>query len=96
VDVEFGAHAEDEFLEALGWYAARDWDVAMRFDAEVRRAAALVGDRPRLWAEIEPGARRALLRGFPYSLIYCIEPRHVLIVAVMHQRRHPGYWRGRK
>jgi plasmid stabilization system protein ParE len=70
--------------------------VAERFADEVVRVSALIGERPRLWAEIEPGVRRALLRGFPYSLIYSIESDRVFVLAVMHQKRRPGYWRDRK
>jgi hypothetical protein len=28
-------------------------------------------------------------------VIYQLRTDHVLIVAVMHERRRPGYWRGR-
>ena len=39
--------------------------------------------------------RRCLLRVFPYSLLYTIESDFILIVAVMHGKRRPGYWRYR-
>jgi hypothetical protein len=32
------------------------------------------------------------MRRFPYVLIYRIEPKRVLIVAVAHQHQEPGYW----
>lgn len=47
-------------------------------------------------AEIEPDIRRFVLRKFPYSIIYSIEPDCVMILAVAHQRREPGYWRERR
>jgi len=43
----------------------------------------------------EAGARRALLNDFPYSVIYRIKGDVVEIVAIMHQRRKPGYWADR-
>jgi hypothetical protein len=39
--------------------------------------------------------RRALLRRFPFSLIYAVETTAVVIVAVAHQSRRSGYWRNR-
>src|SRR6266536_2627179 len=39
--------------------------------------------------------RRALARGFPYSVVYLDEPERVWIVAVMHAKRRLGYWRER-
>ena len=39
--------------------------------------------------------RRARVRGFPYGLLYRVEPSRILIVAVAHLHRRPGYWRSR-
>jgi hypothetical protein len=36
-----------------------------------------------------------LARGFPYVVVYLDEPERVWIVAVMHAKRRPGYWRER-
>jgi hypothetical protein len=55
----------------------------------------LVHERPRAWTEIEPGVRRVVLRRFPYALIYAIKPQEILVLAVAHHSREPGYWHGR-
>jgi hypothetical protein len=41
------------------------------------------------------GTRRLLLQRFPFSIIYRVESTWVLVVAIAHQRRRPGYWRRR-
>lgn len=33
----------------------------------------------------------AFVRSFPYSAAYILEPR-LVIVALVHARRRPGYW----
>lgn len=83
--------------DAADWYAAEepDQDLDAQFLAEVRRVASLIGERPRACSENEPGVRRAVLRRFPYSLIYTVEPDEVLVLAVAHHRRRVGYWRDR-
>ena len=96
MDVEVGARANAEYLEALVWYLERELEVADRFADEVARVLASIGENPRLWPEIEPGFRRALLRGFPYSLIFSIESDRAFVLAVVHHKREPGYWRDRK
>jgi hypothetical protein len=35
------------------------------------------------------------LHRYPFSIIYRIEVERVLIVAVAHERRRPGYWKTR-
>jgi hypothetical protein len=39
--------------------------------------------------------RRYLTRVFPYAILYSIEADYILIMAVMHCHREPGYWKNR-
>jgi len=62
----------------------------------VEQAAELPGIGQR-----EPGypagfdIRAFRFRVFPYSLVVAVEPEMILVVAVSHGRRRPGYWRDR-
>jgi toxin ParE1/3/4 len=96
--VEFVPEAEDEIDEAADWYAVHGDEDGLddRFLDEVERVARLVGENPRAWTEIEQGVRRAVLRRFPYSLIYVLRPNDALVLAVAHHSRRPGYWRDRR
>jgi plasmid stabilization system protein ParE len=40
-------------------------------------------------------ARRALLRRFPYMLVFDVEEDRVTILGVFHGRRQPRDWTGR-
>jgi len=42
--------------------------------------------------EIASGIRKCVLRKFRFSLIYSIERDSLLVLAVAHQSRRPGYW----
>lgn len=33
--------------------------------------------------------------GFPYRLVYLVQPADVVVVALAHEKRKPGYWRDR-
>jgi toxin ParE1/3/4 len=44
---------------------------------------------------IDDDVRRCLAQVFPYGILYTIETDFVLIVAVMHFSREPGYWKQR-
>jgi hypothetical protein len=39
--------------------------------------------------------RRFLLPRFPFAVAYVIRGDDVLVLAIAHTRRRPGYWRGR-
>jgi toxin ParE1/3/4 len=51
---------------------------------------------PEIGANAEFGwtTRRWKLARFPYSIIY-LGTEHVRVIAIAHDRRRPGYWRGR-
>ncbi|WP_143854013.1 type II toxin-antitoxin system RelE/ParE family toxin [Nostoc sp. 'Peltigera membranacea cyanobiont' 210A] len=50
---------------------------------------------PTRWAVVDEDIRRCLTRKFPYGILYTIEEDRVLILAVMHCSREPGYWKER-
>jgi len=39
--------------------------------------------------------RKKIVQRFPIAVLYKVEEAEVVIVAVMHLRRRPGYWIGR-
>jgi plasmid stabilization system protein ParE len=45
---------------------------------------------------VNAGIRRSLIRRFPYSLLYRVDADEIVVLAVMHQKRHPAYWLSRK
>jgi toxin ParE1/3/4 len=79
---------------ALFYESARRGLGALYLD-DVKHALDIVRERPYLGVAVAHGFRRALLRRFPFSLIYAVESNEVVVVAVAHQRRTPNYWKGR-
>ena len=41
------------------------------------------------------GVRRCRMNRFPYGLIYAVDNGDILVLAVAHLHREPGYWRDR-
>lgn len=97
--IEILEAAEHELLAAADWYEEQQPLLGQRFLSEAERTADRIAERPHigvLWAlsTVPPGVRRLQLRTFPYHLVYVEEPR-LVIVAVAHMSRRPGYWRPR-
>ncbi len=88
--------AESELLDAARYYEARSKGLGHSFLAVVRRAIEQIQAFPESSPVVRGGLRRRALRRFPYSLIYAAESSEVKIIAVMHQKRRPYYWEGRK
>jgi toxin ParE1/3/4 len=46
--------------------------------------------------EIDEGARRALVRDFPYAVLFTVENDLMTVLAVLHLHRHPDMWKQRR
>jgi toxin ParE1/3/4 len=91
----FHPEASQEYLQAIEYHAAINVELGARFDSEIQRLVSEVSRDPQRFFRFHPPARRALSREFPYSVVYLDEPDRVWIVAVMHAKRRPGYWKKR-
>jgi len=92
----FHPDAETELAEAALFYESRMSGLGRFFAAEVERTIALVREYPEAGPAVGPKRRHVLVARFPYSIVYRHDPDAIVIVAVAHQRRRPGYWRRRK
>jgi plasmid stabilization system protein ParE len=87
--------ADAEFAEAIRYYAEIDPRLGVESYHEVVRVIREVCAQPRHFRQIDPPVRRALTDKFPYAVVFAERPQGILIVAVMHGMRRPGYWRSR-
>jgi plasmid stabilization system protein ParE len=87
--------ALDEVLAAAEWYAKRSQRAAELFLDEIDRIIARLTQHAGQFPVFESGTRRAVLRRFPFSVVFRDASDGLEIVAVAHGRRNPGYWRGR-
>jgi plasmid stabilization system protein ParE len=91
--VEFHPEALAEFRAAAEYYEQHQTGLGERFANAVEMAVDHIAAAPESWRIIEDDIRRCLTKVFPYAVLFSIEPANILIVAVMHCRREPGYWR---
>lgn len=95
MNYEFLEPAEDELQEAVDYYDRQRIGLGAEFDEEVEHAINGICQFPGLGAPIGGGYRRTLTSRFPYGSIYKVRNSKIVIVAVMHMNREPGYWKAR-
>ncbi len=95
--IGFHPEARAELLASVAYYEDQAEGLGRQFTDEVERVVQLVAEQPGFGAPIggTKALRRWTLRQFPYYLIYRSEPNALLVLAVAHQRRRPGYWKAR-
>ncbi len=85
-----------ELQDAADHYASHGGlGLGHEFITEFERIINLILTNPRLGAPMR-GARRYFMSRFPYAVIYQVTVDELRVIAIAHQRRRPGYWRGRK
>jgi plasmid stabilization system protein ParE len=96
VTVSYHPAAEQEYLEAIDYYEEREPGLGLDFATEVVAGVERILANPDAWPLIDVGIRRALLRRYPYGVVYAIADDSIFILAVMHLHRSPGYWKSRE
>lgn len=87
--------AQRELDDAVAWYNEQAAGSGQEFLDELDRVVRRAVTFPMSCPEIEPGVRRCLLARFPYGLIYGVDRKTIVVVAVAHLHREPRYWVGR-
>ena len=92
----FHAEAERELDEAAVFYESRVPGLGKSFSGEVERTIRLLREYPDAGAPAGAKHRRVLVDRFPYFVAYERHDDFIIILAVGHQKRRPGYWRKRR
>jgi hypothetical protein len=92
---EFHPEALEEYNEAGFYYSRKEPGLDLRFILCVEGAIESILQDPLRWRQIDEDVRRCLTRVFPYAILYTVERDYILIVAVAHCSREPGYWKHR-
>ena len=93
--IRFLAPAQAELDEAIEWYAKQAPGLGDAFLLETLKTIQLVERHPQAGHSLSDNTRRCRLSRFPYGVIYAIDRGDMLVVAIAHSHRRPGYWRQR-
>lgn len=92
----FHPEAEDDFIHGSRHYAGIQPELGQRFYRHIGELVAEIEDDPTLFrAYRPPHVRRHFRRPFPYAVVYVVKAEYVLVLAVVHFKQPPSYWRHR-
>jgi toxin ParE1/3/4 len=100
ISYRFLSPAEEEMTEAALFYKTASARLGTDILDDVQRAIDRLRNYPHSGESIAEESialalRRTLLHRFPFSLIYATEENAIVIIAVAHHGRRPGYWQSR-
>lgn len=88
----FHPEAQRELNATVEHYELIQPGLGSLFLEETYAAIGRICAYPQAWARLSKQTRRCLTQRFPYGVIYRTLDGHVLILAVAHLNRSPGYW----
>jgi hypothetical protein len=95
MEIRFLEVAQFELDEAIEYYNGQRVGLGDEFLLEVLGALERMKNYPEAWHPFSVRTRRCQTRRFPYGIIYHQIAGEILVVAVAHLHREPGYWRER-
>lgn len=88
--------ALEEVAQAAQWYEERRSGLSAEFLRMLDATTASVERAPLHYPIIHREMRRALLRRFPYSLIFSLLEEEIVVLGCVHWRQSPRRWRNRR
>ena len=81
--------AEAELDEAAAWYAERSRGLGAEFVRVVDAAFAAIKRNPLQFPVVHRQVRRAVIRRFPYAVLFTESDEELVVFSVFHSRRDP-------
>jgi toxin ParE1/3/4 len=97
MSVELHAAADAELWAAIDWYEQQEPGLGDRFELAVYRALDRIVENPDAWKpwSVSAAVRIFSLWRFPFCIPYVVEGGRIIVLAVAHAKREPGYWQAR-
>ena len=83
--------AEEELRRAAQYYEKAQPGLGRALIAQVRRAKDLIAEHPLGASTERADIRVRSISRFPYRIYYRVRPAEIIVVAIGHRRRRPGF-----
>lgn len=91
----FHPEALAEADHAAAFYREQQPGLEIRFLEASNDAISRIRRNPLLYRRVEGEIRKCRIVRFPYGVIYRTAEDRVDVIAIMHLRQQPGYWKSR-
>lgn len=94
--LSYGDEFPNDLRSAIEYYAELQEDLAEDFLRETKVAIDSILTGPLHFQKVFLELRKVNLHRFPYAVFYIITDDFIVVVGIMHLRRHPNVWQTRK
>jgi plasmid stabilization system protein ParE len=94
-NIRFLADARHELLAEALYYNEAEPGRGVEFANAVEQVLAFAAQFPLAGSPGPGGTRKVIVRGYPLTVVYLNEANGILVGAIAHHARRPGYWMDR-
>ena len=87
--------ALEEIFEAAEWYERRGGGLSAEFLRATDAVIASIKRNPEHFPKVHGAMRHALLRRFPYSIVFTDSAEEIVVLSCTHWRQDKERWRSR-
>ena len=77
------------------YYNQQKVGLGFEFAFEIQKTLNLIEKYPDAWSPFSANTRKCNCNRFPYIVIYHHQENSITILAIMHSKRKPDYWKNR-
>ncbi len=88
--IVFQVEARQDALDAFSWYEERRAGLGALFREELDATLRRLAQHPEGYSPTKRGLRHAPVHRFPYAVYFRLLDESVIVVGVLHGRRHPS------
>ncbi|HCE42235.1 MAG TPA: plasmid stabilization protein [Lentisphaeria bacterium] len=93
--VRFHPQSQIELFEAAQYYETQQKDLGKRFLLSIQDSILSIQINPLVYQLSDDNLRKCRVSKFPYGIVFRDGKEFIEVIAVMHLRRKPGYWKKR-
>ncbi len=93
--IRFHPEVYKDVASAYDWYESYANGLGNDFTCELELGLESIASMPEAWSKFGRKFRRFHMSRFPFAIVYSFGDQCVYVLAVMHQRRKPDFWKSR-
>ena len=90
--VFYRRRVQSDLAAAFDWYEEQSPGLGENLLSSVGSIFKSIEDFPEIFAFVHASVRRAVIRRFPFTIFYLVEPSRIVILRVLHTSRDPRIW----
>jgi toxin ParE1/3/4 len=84
--------AKEEMADAAEFYDLKASGLGEEFLQEIESVIKIIKKYPESGKLLNGKIRRRITGRFPFGVLYVEEENEIIVIAIMHLKRRPGYW----